>query len=44
MVNILFTLLSFECFDTLAGPTHSIEEVTPVVQRLARAALGLNDG
>ena len=42
-VNILFTLLSFETFDTLAGPTRSIEEVTPVVQRLARAALGLND-
>jgi AcrR family transcriptional regulator len=44
MVNILFTLLSFECFDTLAGPTRSIEEVTPEVQRLARAALGLDDG
>jgi len=42
-VNILFTLLSFETFDTLAGPTRSLEEVTPVVQRLARAALGLND-
>src|SRR5947209_8727911 len=35
MVNILFTLLSFENFDTLAGPMRSIEEVTPVVQRLA---------
>ena len=44
MVNILFTLLSFENFDTLAGPMGSIEEVTPVVQRLARAALGLDDG
>jgi AcrR family transcriptional regulator len=44
MVNILFTLLSFECFDTLAGPMRSIEEVSPVVQRLARAALGLNNG
>ncbi len=44
MVNILFTLLSFECFDTLAGPARSIEEVSPVVQRLARAALGLDDG
>src|SRR6266699_6623865 len=31
MVNILFTLLSFECFDTLAGPTRSIEEISPVV-------------
>jgi len=44
MVNILFTLLSFENFDTLAGPMRSIEEVTPVVQRLARAALGLDEG
>ncbi len=44
MVNILFTLLSFECFDTLAGPTRDIEEVSPVVQRLAKAALGLDDG
>jgi AcrR family transcriptional regulator len=43
IVNVLFTLLSFETFDTLAGPTHSIEEVSPVVQRLARAALGLDE-
>ena len=43
-VDILFTLLSFESFDTLAGPTRSIEEATPVVRRLAHAALGLNKG
>jgi AcrR family transcriptional regulator len=43
-VNVLYTLISFECFDTLAGPTRSIEEVSPVVQRLARAALSLDDG
>ena len=42
VVNILYTLISFECFDTLAGSTRSPEEVTPVVQRLARAALGLD--
>jgi AcrR family transcriptional regulator len=41
-VDILFTLLSFESFDTLAGPTRSIEEVAAVVRRLAHAALGLN--
>ncbi len=41
IVNILFTLLSFESFDTLAGPNRSIVEVAPVVQRLAHAALGL---
>src|SRR5690242_9692828 len=40
-VNILFTLLSFETFDTLAGSKHSIEEVVPLVQSLARAALGV---
>ena len=43
IVNILFTLLSFETFDTLAGPTHSIEEVTPVVRRLARSALSADE-
>ncbi len=40
-VTILFTLTSFETFDTLAGPARSLEEVTQVVQRLARAAIGL---
>jgi AcrR family transcriptional regulator len=40
-VNLLFTLLSFETFDTLAGSTRSIEEVVPLVQSLAQAALGV---
>lgn len=44
VIAVLYTLISFECFDTLAGPTRSIEEVVPVVQQLARAALGLNEG
>jgi hypothetical protein len=39
--DMLFTLTSFETFDSLAGPTRSPEEVAPVVSRLARAALGL---
>jgi AcrR family transcriptional regulator len=43
-VDILYTLISFECFDTLAGPTRSLEEVAPIVQRLARAALDLEEG
>jgi AcrR family transcriptional regulator len=43
-VDVLYTLISFECFDILAGPTRSIEEVVPVVQRLAHAAIGLNQG
>jgi AcrR family transcriptional regulator len=40
-VNVLYTLTSFETFDTLAGPTRSLEEVIPLVQQLARAALRL---
>ncbi|MFL5626856.1 MAG: TetR/AcrR family transcriptional regulator [Ktedonobacteraceae bacterium] len=42
VVNVLYTLISFECFDTLAGSTRSPKEVAPVVQQLAHAALGLN--
>jgi hypothetical protein len=42
-VNVLYTLLSFESFDALAGPTRSIEEVAPVVRRLAHAVLDLNE-
>jgi AcrR family transcriptional regulator len=41
-LDILYTLTSFETFDTLAGSARAIKEVTPVVQRLARAALGLD--
>ena len=43
-VDVLYTLISFECYDTLAGPTRSLEEVAPVVQRLTKAALGLDEG
>ena len=43
-INVLFTLIGFECFDTLAGPTRSIEEIAPMMQRLARAALGVEEG
>ncbi len=42
VVDVLYTLISYECFDILAGPTRSLEEVVPVMQRLARAALDLN--
>ena len=44
VINVLYTLIGFESFDTLAGSTRSIEEVTPIVRRLAHAALGLNEG
>jgi AcrR family transcriptional regulator len=39
IVDVLFTLSSFETFDTLAGSTRSLEEVAPLVARLAHAAL-----
>jgi AcrR family transcriptional regulator len=41
IVNILFTLTSFETFDALAGASQSLEEVAPVVQRLVQAVIGL---
>jgi AcrR family transcriptional regulator len=39
VIDLLFTLSSFETFDTLAGPTCSLQEVAPLICRLARAAL-----
>lgn len=41
MVDALHTLTSFETFDILAGEARSPEDVTPLVQKLARAALGV---
>ncbi len=43
VIAVLYTLTSFEFFDMLAGPTRSIQEVVPVVQQLAHAAMGLNE-
>ena len=43
-VDVLYTLIGFECFDTLAGPTRNLEEIAPVVQQLVRSALGLAEG
>jgi AcrR family transcriptional regulator len=42
VVSVLYTLTSFETFDTLAGPERRPDEVTTLVQRLARAALALS--
>jgi AcrR family transcriptional regulator len=39
IIDVLFTLSSFETFDTLAGPERSLEEMAPLVYGLARAAL-----
>ncbi|MGH2353459.1 MAG: TetR/AcrR family transcriptional regulator [Chloroflexota bacterium] len=42
-VDVLHMLTSFESFDSLAGATRSPEDVAPVVLRLARAVLGLDN-
>ena len=36
---VLFTLTSFECFDILAGASHTPEEVTPQILRLAQLTM-----
>jgi AcrR family transcriptional regulator len=44
VIDVLFTLTSFETFDTLAGSAKTPEAVTPLVQHLSRAAIGLPAG
>jgi AcrR family transcriptional regulator len=41
LVDLLFTLTSFETFDTLAGPARTCADVAPLVQRLVAVALEL---
>jgi AcrR family transcriptional regulator len=43
-VDVLFTLTAFTTFDVLAGDSRTPEDVAPIVQRLARAALGVHEG
>jgi hypothetical protein len=38
-IDLLYTLTSFETFDTLAGPARSLEEVAPLIQRLLHTIL-----
>jgi AcrR family transcriptional regulator len=40
VVNVLFVLLSFNTFDALAGAARTPEEVTPILQRMARMVVG----
>jgi AcrR family transcriptional regulator len=40
-VDLLFTLTSFETFDTLAGPARTCADVAPLVRRLVERALEL---
>ena len=39
LADLLFTLTSFQTFDTLAGPTRTCADVAPVVLRLTERAL-----
>jgi AcrR family transcriptional regulator len=41
VVNVLFVLLSFDTFDALAGESRTPVDVTPLLQRMARLALGV---
>lgn len=41
IISMLFTLTSFETFDTLAGQDQTPDAVVPLVQHLARAAVTL---
>lgn len=41
MIDVLFTLTSFETFDALAGSAKTPADVAPVVLRLVRGVLGL---
>jgi AcrR family transcriptional regulator len=43
-LETLYTLTSFETFDSLAGSNRSPEEIVPVIRRLARTALGFPAG
>jgi AcrR family transcriptional regulator len=40
LLNVLFVLLSFQTFDALAGEGRTPNDVTPLVQRLVRLAIG----
>ncbi len=42
-LRVLSALLSFEYFEALAGPTRRLEDVIPLVCRLAHAVLGLEN-
>jgi AcrR family transcriptional regulator len=44
IVDVLFMLSSFETFDALAGSKSSLEEVAPVVCKLAYAAIRCGEG
>jgi AcrR family transcriptional regulator len=42
-IDLLFTLTSFDSFDTLAGTERTPEQVTPLVMDVARKVLGITE-
>jgi AcrR family transcriptional regulator len=42
-VRLFYAITSFATFDTLAGESGTANDVTPLVQRLARLVLGIED-
>ncbi|HZD67398.1 MAG TPA: TetR family transcriptional regulator [Actinomycetes bacterium] len=42
-VDVLYGLVAFETFASIAGTARPLEQVAPVIYRLALAALGLGD-
>jgi AcrR family transcriptional regulator len=43
LVNVLFVLLSFETFDALAGESRTPTDVTPLLQRMTRLVVGVDE-
>ena len=41
LVDVLYAIIAFETYDTIAGPKRTLEQVAPVVHELALKALGV---
>ncbi|MGH7714297.1 MAG: TetR/AcrR family transcriptional regulator, partial [Gemmatimonadaceae bacterium] len=42
--DVLYALIAFETFDVIAGADHRFEEIAPIINQLARNALGIAGG
>ncbi|MDB4949864.1 MAG: TetR/AcrR family transcriptional regulator [Gemmatimonadetes bacterium] len=42
--DMLYAIVSFETFETLAGPERTFPQVAPLVRRMAHRAVGIPDG
>jgi AcrR family transcriptional regulator len=43
VTDVLFALVAFETYDVIAGPERRLETIAPVVEQLARKALGVGE-